>query len=85
MVKKSTILEHKEKDVTLMRGVLLQIINDEEAPKKEVIEASKLLLRAHHALAPDKTVTATAVAQQAQKNDKLTKDEEAKLKELLSA
>ncbi len=47
---KSPIADHKEKDVTLLRKVLLGIVEGEKTTQKDKIEASKLLLRAHHAL-----------------------------------
>ena len=84
--KPSPIVEHKEKDVKLMREILLSIINDKEVPKKECIEASKLLLRAHHALQVDRSVTAKAVAQQAQRVDNvLSKEEDEELQRLIDA
>jgi len=84
--KKTPISEHKEKDVKLIRVMLLKIINDDQAPRKERTEASKLLLRAHHSLAPDKTVVAKAVATQAQKMEaKLTAAEEKEIQALLNA
>ena len=84
--KKTPISEHKDKDVKLMRGILLGIINDDDSPKKERIEASKLLLRAHHSLQIDRSITAKAVATQAQKMEaKLSKEDEKELKDLLDA
>ena len=85
MIKKTPISEHKEKDVKLMRKILLEIIEDEDISKKERIEASKLLLRAHHSLAPDRTVTAKAVAQTQKVDVKLTKEEQKEIEGLLSA
>ena len=60
-MKKSPIENHKEKDVQLLRKVMLGIINDDEATKKDRTEAAKLLARMHHALQVDRTtVKATA-------------------------
>ena len=83
--KPSPISDHKEKDVKLMRKILLAIIKDDNAPKKEVTEACKLLMRAHHALQIDKSITAKATAQQAQKIEVLTKEEDQEIKNLINA
>jgi len=84
--KKTPISEHKEKDVKLIRIMLLKIINDDQAPRKERTEASKLLLRAHHSLQPDKTITAKAITTQAQKMEaKLSVADEKELQALLNA
>ena len=60
---KSPIADHKEKDVVELREYLLRIIRNPDTPRKEGTEASKLLLRAHHALQVDRTtVKATATS-----------------------
>ena len=60
---KSPIAEHKEADVIETREFLLRVIRDPDTPRKEATEASKLLLRAHHALQVDRTIVkATANA-----------------------
>ncbi|KKK94305.1 hypothetical protein LCGC14_2684180 [marine sediment metagenome] len=61
--KTSPISEHKHEDVVHLRKVLLEIVDDDTCTKKDRIEASKLLLRTHHSLQIDKSVTATANAQ----------------------
>lgn len=81
--KSSPIAEYKETDVKLMREILLCIIEDDDIPKKERIEASKLLLRAHHALQIDKSVSATANA--STKTVKLTKEDEKEIQALINA
>ena len=84
--KPSPIAEFRTKDVLHLREVLLGIINDKSCTRKDKIDASKLLLRSHHALAPDRSVTAKAVAQQAQKvDDKLSKAEAEEIQGLLDA
>ena len=60
---KSPIADHKEKDIVELREYLLRIIRNPDTPRKEGTEASKLLLRAHHALQVDRTtVKATATS-----------------------
>ena len=86
MTKKSPIEDKKEKDIILLRKTLLSIIRSTDGKtKKDVIEASKLLARMHHALAPDKSVIAKATAQQAQKIEVLTKEEDEEIKNLINA
>ena len=74
---KSPIADHKEADVIETREYLLKVIRDPNTPRKEATEASKLLLRAHHALQVDRTtVRAPATANPKQSLDKaLTKKE----------
>ena len=84
--KKTPISEHKDKDVKLLRTTLLAFIKDDNLPKKDRTEAAKLLARLHHALQVDKTVTAKAVATQAQKMEaKLSAAEEKELQAQLDA
>ena len=82
----SPIKKHKEEDITELRKVLLEIIRNDTATKKDRIEASKLLARMHHSLQADK-VTAKAEVNQAQliAANTLTKAEEEKLEALLNA
>ena len=54
MTRKNPIAVHKNKDLVELREMLLMIARDDTATKKDRIEASKLMLRAHHALAPEK-------------------------------
>ena len=82
--KKTPIIDHKDEDVKLIRLMLLKIINDEEVPKKDRTEAAKLLARLHHALQIDRSVTKD-IAKKAQKLEKLSKEDEGKLKQLLDA
>ena len=56
---KNPIAEHKERDVTHLREVLLSIVDDGDTTKKDKIEASKLLLRAHHSLQAERITTST--------------------------
>jgi len=84
--KKTPISEHKDKDVKLLRKTLLAFIEDQDLPKKDRTEACKLLARLHHALQVDRTITAKAVATQAQKMEaKLSVADEKELQALLNA
>ena len=86
MTKKSPIEDKKEKDIILLRKTLLSIIKSGDGKtKKDVIEAAKLLARMHHALQIDKSITAKATAQQAQKIEVLTKEEDEEIKNLINA
>jgi len=82
---KSPIAEHKEADVIETREFLLRVIRDPDTPRKEATEASKLLLRAHHALQVDRTtVRATATANPKQSLDRtLTKKERDEIDNLI--
>ncbi len=82
---KSPIADHKEKDVVELREYLLRIIRNPDTPRKEGTEASKLLLRAHHALQVDRTqVRATATANPVDKLDKpLTKKQQGEIDDLI--
>ena len=82
---KSPIAEHKEEDVIETREFLLRVIRDPDTPRKEATEASKLLLRAHHALQIDRTtVRATATANPVDKLDKpLSKKEQVEIDDLI--
>jgi hypothetical protein len=82
---KSAIADQKEKDVVLLRKILLGIIEDEDIPKKDRIEASKLLARLHHALQVDRTtVRATATANPKQSLDRpLSKKERDEIDNLI--
>jgi len=62
---KSPIADHKEKDVVELREYLLRIIRNPDTPRKEGTEASKLLLRAHHALQVDRTTVKATVKTEA--------------------
>ena len=65
MTKKANpIAEHKHDDITLLRKILLTVI-DTAKSDKDRIEAGKLLARLHHALQVDKT-SVKATAQQLQ-------------------
>lgn len=93
----SPIATQKDRDIKHLREVQLNIIrggmlcpkcqekNDCKISKKDVIEASKLLSRLHHALQPTKIVTATATAQQAQKIQALTIEEQKEIQALIDA
>jgi len=84
--KKTPISDHKDDDVRLLRETLLSFIKDDELPKKDRTEACKLLARLHHSLQIDRTVTATAVATQAQKMEaKLSVADEKEIEALLNA
>jgi len=52
----SPITEQREEDLIEMREYLWAIIRDKDTPKKDGIEASKLLARMHHALQADRAV-----------------------------
>jgi hypothetical protein len=82
---KSAIAENKNEDVILMRTILLSIIEDVEAPRKDRTEAAKLLARLHHALQVDRTtIRATATANPADKLDKpLSKKERDEIDKLI--
>jgi len=82
---KSAIADKKDEDVVLMRTILLGIIEDVEAPRKDRTEAAKLLARLHHALQVDRTtIRATATANPADKLDKpLSKKERDEIEKLL--
>jgi len=54
MTRKNPIAKDRNKDLIELREVQLTIIRDDTATKKDRIEASKLLSRLHHALAPEK-------------------------------
>ena len=97
--KPSPIATQRDRDIKHLREVQLNIIrggmlcpkcqkeNDCKISKKDVIEASKLLSRLHHALQPEKAVTAKASAQQAQQisSTKLTTEEQAEIQALIDA
>jgi len=96
MKKTSSISKFKDKDIQHLRQVQLDIIRggtlcpeckkkfDIKVLQKDVIEASKLLSRLHHALQPDKIATAKAVATQSQEQAKLTKAEQELIDSLIN-
>ena len=95
--KPSPIATQKDRDIRHLREVQLNIIRggmicpecqvkfDCKTSKKDVIEASKLLSRLHHALAPEKVITANATAQQAQHVSVLTEAEQKEIQVLIDA
>ena len=95
-MKKSPISKFKDKDILHLRQVQLDIIRgsmlcpeckkkfDVKILQKDVIEASKLLSRLHHALQPDKIATAKASATQSQEQVKLTKSEQELIDKLIN-
>ena len=85
MTKKTNpIAEHKYDDITLLRKILLTVI-DTAKSDKDRIEAGKLLARLHHALQVDKTkVTATAQQLQGMSGVKLTKQEQERIDKILN-
>ena len=63
----SPIADERDNDLVEMREFLWSIIRDPDTPKKDGIEASKLLARMHHALQVDRSVA------KASEKDKLKK------------
>ena len=80
----SPIADDRDNDIILMRKHLLVMIKDEEIPKKDRIEASKLLARMHHALQVDRSVAKPADTDKFKKKmPKLKPEHQKKIQALL--
>ena len=81
MAKTSPIEEHKQADLILVRGKLLEIIESEKSKAKDITDASKLLARMHKALSPEKITERTP---QEKKAPELSPTEKAEVEAILN-